>query len=81
MLNPNSKAPTTSNGLCLGQRVEMTEFALRLKLDGRKRARTGIVYAVYNPNSSCVDVLRDGYKRPSCWHVSMWQAEKGNNHE
>ena len=60
----------------IGDRVTMTQAALKAGLDGRKRRTVGMVVAMRNAaeHPGQIMVLRDGMRQPERWHNSFWKA-------
>lgn len=58
----------------VGQRVRMSEAALRQGVNGPKDRRTGIVVEVYGRDVDMVRVRRDGMKSTEKWAASFWEA-------
>lgn len=59
-----------------GDRLVMTEAALKAKLDGRVlKSRTGVFrgYGRAYTASRTIRVLRDGQKRSENYHESFWR--------
>jgi hypothetical protein len=56
-----------------GDRVELTDEAIRRGLDYRRISRTGVVVEVGYLNSDYVLVHRDGVKRAEPYLASFWK--------
>jgi hypothetical protein len=54
-----------------GDRVEMTELAISMGLQGRKDRRVGTVRGV--PERDLIRVERDGIKTIDTWYAKFWR--------
>ncbi len=61
-----------SENFVKGEKVTMTEDAVRQGLDGQKKSRIGVVFRTPRRNSRTVAILRDGYSAPEYWSRNYW---------
>jgi hypothetical protein len=69
------KDETNQDILKVGDRVELTDDALRLGLDGRLKRNTGIVTKVSKINPEHIRVRREGAKQTERWSAGHWKIK------
>lgn len=57
----------------IGDKVQMTEDAILMQLDGRGKRRTGMVVAFHPLAPALMKVRRDGLKRDEIYARSLWK--------
>jgi len=60
----------------VGQKVRMSDSAIKQGFQGRAKSTTGVVTAT-NPTRLRVKVRRDGIKTANWYHVRFWQGTQG----
>ena len=59
-------------GFLIGDRVRLTEKAIKAGIRLKKKVTTGKLVGLRPPLS--LVVLPDGYKNPRSYHISFWEA-------